>query len=351
MVPQTSRRVSELSSSRFDKGGHSIPEWWQDDPVLPGRAVEMYRLSNAYYFPTTGAILSSNGGAMEAATEEIRLSTPDKSLAYLPCMAVSGETTTFHRPGNLPRLKRAIVTMPAGAIVNYGHFILDCLSGIVATMRVPELKGYPYIFPPLADWQRRHLQLLGITSPVIATENIYRVARVVFTNCMAHNLHAPNLHFRDIRDIQLSNVDAEVPSGVGERLYISRRGAHMRVFLDEPELENSLAASGFTVVQPELYPVDQQIQMFRRAKIIVGPTGAAFANVLYCQPGAHVIEIVPRQMAASWVGWLCTLTDARWRPYFCEGRSEREWAVQYDLEFGVDTADFMQHLRNSMTSL
>ena len=67
LIPPTSRRVSEWSSSPFSKAGHPIPEWWQDDPVVPGRAVEIIRLSNAYYFPDTGSIVSADGEAMESA--------------------------------------------------------------------------------------------------------------------------------------------------------------------------------------------------------------------------------------------------------------------------------------------
>jgi capsular polysaccharide biosynthesis protein len=343
LIPPTLRRVSEWSSSRFAKAGHPVPEWWQDDPVIPGRAVELYRLANAYYFPVSGSVISADGEAMESAVEEVRHTTPDLSLSPLPFVMVTAGSSHLALPENLPLLERAIVTMPGGA-VNYGHFILDCLTGVTATIGVKRLRGYPYVFPPLAPWQARHLELLGVTSPFIATQPVYRVSKLFFTNCMAHNLHSPNVHFQTLRDIQLSNVRSGPPSDIGERIYISRRGATLRCFLDEPELESRLATHGFSIVQPELYDVDQQIQMFRHAKVVVGPTGAAFANVLYCRPETLVFEIVPTPMAAYWVGWLCALTGSRWRPYYCEGRSDRTWAVQADLRFSVDKDHLIGHI-------
>ena len=168
-----------------------------------------------------------------------------------------------------------------------------------------------------------------------------------FTNSMAHNLHWPNVHFLTLRDIQLSNVSSGVPSSVGDRIYISRKNAQ-RSFLNEPELEIRLAALGFSIVQPEIYNVDQQIQMFCRAKVVVGPLGAAFANVLYCRPGTLVIGIVPTPMTAQWVGWLCALTNSRWRPYFCEGRSDRAWAVLHDLIYSADTDQLIRHILNEI---
>jgi capsular polysaccharide biosynthesis protein len=348
LVPATARRVSQWSPSRFKKAGQPIPEWWQDDPIFPGRAVQLFRLNNAYYFPASGSVVSASGEAMESAIEEFRFSTQDHSLPPLPHMTRIDSSVSFTPPNILPRLRRAIVTMPAGAIENYGHFVLDCLSGVAATMSVRNLRVYPYVFPNLAPWQRRHLELVGVGSTRILTQPIYRVSRLLFTNAMAHNLQTPNVHFLMLRDIQLSNVIADVPSSFGDRIYISRRGARLRSFLNESELEAHLAALGFSIVQPEMYQVDQQIQMFRRAKVIVGPSGSAFANVLYCRPGTIVVEIVPTPMAAAWVGWLCTLTRARWRPYYCEGRSERTWAVQADLRFDVDKNQLLRHILNEI---
>lgn len=348
LIPPTSRRVSEWSSNRFAKAGLPAPEWWQDNPVVSGRAVEMFRLTNAYYFPASGSIISADGEAMESAVEELRYMTPDHSLSSLPFIRrrMNGPSS-FDPPAHLPRLKRAIVSMPAGA-GNYGHFVLDCLSGVVATMGVQKLRGTPFVFPPLLPWQRRHLELVGVTSPAISAEPVYRVSQLFFTNCMAHNLHSPNVHFLTVRNIQLSNVSENLAPGVGERIYISRRAARFRSFLDEPEIETRLAALGFSIVQPEMLQVDQQIQMFHRANVIVGPTGAAFANVIYCRPGTLVVEIVPTPMAAYWVGWLCALTDSRWRPYFCDGQSRRTSAVPEDIRFSTDKDQLIRYIQTEI---
>jgi capsular polysaccharide biosynthesis protein len=348
LIPPTSRRVSEWSSGRFRKAGHPTPEWWQDDPVVSGRAVEVLRLADAYYFPPSGSIISVDGEAMESAVDELRATTHDNSLQKLPFVKVRSGSASFSPPAQLPRLDRAIVTFPAGG-VTYGHFVLDCLTGVAATLGADELRGGPYVFPPLWPWQLRHLELVGITSPLIADISIYRVAQLFFTNCMAHNLHSPNVHFLTLRDIQLSNVSGGPPSGVGERIYVSRRGGWARSLLDESELESRLAKLGFSIVQPELYKVDQQIQMFHRAKVVVGPTGSGFANVIYCRPGTLVVEITPAAMfpkawGGYWVGWLCALTGSRWRPYYCEGQSERTWALQVDMRFNTDKDQLIRYI-------
>jgi capsular polysaccharide biosynthesis protein len=344
LIPATARHVSEWSPHRFGKAGAPLPDWWDDDPILDGRAVELFRVSYAYYLPASGAVISAAGEAMESSIEEARSAAPEGSLAGLACIQSKDGVDTFEPPRAPPQLQQAVVTMPLGAMLNYGHFVLDCLAGVVATMKVRELRSSPYVFPALAPWQRRHLELLGVMNPFVTTGSIYRVSRLYFTNAMAHNLHSPNVHHLALRDMQLTNVRPEAPAGVGERIYLSRRGAQQRSFVNDAEVEARLASLGFSIVQPQAYDVDEQIQMFRQAKVIVGPAGAAFTNVLYCRPDTLIVEIVPTPMAARWVGWLCAMTGSRWRPYYCKGRSERTWGVQIDLRFSVDADDLIHHI-------
>ncbi len=285
---------------------------------------------------------------MEASVEEMRSGAPDASLSRLARTTVSDGTAWFSRPWYLPSKDSAIVTMPWGATFNYGHFVLDCLTGVAATVGVPELRGHPYVFPGLTAWQRRHLALAGITAPQIMRRDVYRVSQLFHTNCMAHNLATPNVHFLALRELQLSNAKPGVPPGVGERIYLSRRKARQRSFVDEPELEVRLAALGFSIIVPEAYSVDEQIRIFEQARVVVGPTGAAFANVLYCRPGSVIVEIVPAPMAGQWVGWLCALNGSHWRPYFCDGQSKQSWAVQRDLTFSIDMNQVMDQVLSAI---
>ena len=61
---------------------------------------------------------------------------------------------------------------------------------------------------------------------------------------------------------------------------------------------------------------------FNSAEMIVAPTGAALANLLYAKK-ATVFEIIPHDMTLSdtahkWVAYLTAMGGGDWRPYFCE---------------------------------
>ena len=67
---------------------------------------------------------------------------------------------------------------------------------------------------------------------------------------------------------------------------------------------------GFEVVRPEALGVVEQISLFRHATVVVGATGAAFANCLFCPPAAKIFEIQPSNYTGIWTRGLCHQIDA-----------------------------------------
>lgn len=73
-------------------------------------------------------------------------------LTKLPGVAISETGARLEIPGGVESIERAAVTFPWGGI-NYGHFVLDCLSGISLLQPIPEVAEYGFVFPPLRAWQ------------------------------------------------------------------------------------------------------------------------------------------------------------------------------------------------------
>jgi capsular polysaccharide biosynthesis protein len=77
-------------------------------------------------------------------------------------------------------------------------------------------------------------------------------------------------------------------SSYGERIYLKRSGK--RSITNELEIEDYLQEQGFETILCEQYTIAQQAVIFNNARIIVGPHGAAFSNVVFCKPGTKVLE-------------------------------------------------------------
>lgn len=317
------------SSQRFNLGGETVPEAFAIQPFTM-KPVYLYSVRDAYYLPVSGVVLSGEGHAFRDAMGEAKYFSPD--LSSLPFMEKRGDETVFSPPENIDRLDRIMVTMPMGATGNYGHFLLDCLPGIAATRIAEFPANFRYAFPALKPWHLEHLARQGI-DPVILDGPVYYCNQIVFTSCMDHNLHWPNKHFRMI-------APAAKHQEPHRKVYLSRANQKRR-FISEGALEASLSDDGFEIVAPEGISVSQQIEMFEQSKIIVGATGAAFANIIFCAPGTMVVEIQPRGMHNIWVRNLCILMGLRWMPYYCESTIMNEAHPEAGMEFDVNVDDFL----------
>lgn len=85
----------------------------------------------------------------------------------------------------------------------------------------------------------------------------------------------------------------ELPRTRPRRLYIPRRNVSMRRVVNEEMAEAALAALGFEIFDNAAHSVRDQVHAFRNAEIVVAPHGAGLSNIVYCDAGTPVIEIVP----------------------------------------------------------
>ena len=86
--------------------------------------------------------------------------------------------------------------------------------------------------------------------------------------------------------------------GYPERLYLARRGDDIRV-PNGADLMKIAVEFGFEIVYCEEESFATQMRIFESAKIVIGPSGAAFANVLFCSPGARVMMWKPEPVPSE----------------------------------------------------
>lgn len=347
-------RASDWHPGVIAKAGGTLPDWWSDDPVINCNPLFLYRVPSAYYMPSFGVVISSDGMGFGASLDQARYLTPD--LTLLPGVTRQGDVAYLSTPETIATLDRALVTMPWGAIHNYGHFVLDCLSGLAAAFEIADLRPYSPVFPQLKEWQNRHVEILGVQNSIQLDNDIYFVDDLIFCSSMASFLQHPNVNYRLLRERQLANI-RDSP-GVSDKVYVARPKDLKRDFVSDHDLRLALEQVGFATIYPDQHSVDAQIAAFHGAELIVGCAGAAFANVLYCKPDTKVVEIIPMRMVEHkrvggiWVYNICALIGCLWRPYFCAacwsqptGQAALQDRPELDFSFELDVDDFMTYLR------
>jgi len=75
-----------------------------------------------------------------------------------------------------------------------------------------------------------------------------------------------------------------------KRFLLSRKNIKRRSY-NEEEVLNAIKDYGFEAVSPEEYSFEEQVALFNNAEFIIGGSGAAFTNLLFCKEKTKVLII------------------------------------------------------------
>lgn len=87
-----------------------------------------------------------------------------------------------------------------------------------------------------------------------------------------------------------------------EKIFL-RRISGTRKVTNTAELEKLLVAQGYVIIEPEKLSFLQQTQLFSKAKVIVGPSGAALANILFAPQCSKVFILISKYPDTSYWYW------------------------------------------------
>lgn len=283
-----------------------IPYWMSVDSGASAPPVRFARIKDAVLWLFEGVAITSSGQVLDESTFTLLERSGDMS-------ALTG-TTKGWRGKILDRrvLREAKwiespVLMPAnGWNRAFGHWIYDTMPSIktfLAPIRCGELK---VVFSELTAWQRRWLALIGVPSDAIIELGFgYVRARhaIVPSVLSIQNVRYPGPHTVELieylRSFPLPSAPTSPPY-----LYLSRRSlgqSSHRILTTEEQIIAALALLGFEVVAPETLSPLEQIALFAKARVILGPVGSAFALSGLAAPGASIVEILPPPAAHSWI--------------------------------------------------
>lgn len=100
------------------------------------------------------------------------------------------------------------------------------------------------------------------------------------------------LGMRDLIKSKLSKLESNTGEVKTNKKIWIKRNSNYRNVSNAKEIQNALVSEGFTVVEPEKLSFIEQVTIFSNADVIVGATGAAFANLIFCNPETKVIILI-----------------------------------------------------------
>lgn len=178
------------------------------------------------------------------------------------------------------------------SVKGYYHWLIDILPKLSLLEPYSELASLPLIVPTsLQAYQTHSLNRLFPSSPRLTHlgAGFWDVDGLCFPEILGPT-GVPSPHAIHWLRNKLGVV-APTSRKWPKRVYLTRRDASQRRVLNEEAVVKRLLAYGFTVVCPGDHTLDEQIELFQQAEVVIGPHGAGFTNIAFAPAKCVVVEL------------------------------------------------------------
>lgn len=244
--------------------------------------------------------------------------------------------------------KLAVISSPGSE--NWYHWLLQILPRLLILKQAQAQYDRIYINNLTQPWQKESLKII-LSSLKIPEDKLL----IINGDCIiqAEMLIVPSVPFIPRKDIPLPSwLKKELravflgkdssPVKKYERIYISREKASSRRILNEKDLIKSLRKLDFHIVDLETLSPHEQAHLFYNARVIVGPHGSGFANLLFVKPHCKLIEIdhkilPPRSVYEKIAQFMCS----SYYPFFVDQTTKD----RLDDDMTIDVDEFLKFIK------
>ena len=243
--------------------------------------------------------------------------------------------------------------------LNYAHWMTEVLPRICLFCSEDRFRDVPIV---VNDGLHQNLMasLFVVTAPgrtiitlpagrALRVERLFVVSPTGYvpferrTNKLSghsHGVFSPHA-FRVLRErVKAWMPEAEEGSSSPQNIYL-RRNSGIRKVINGSEIERLLAERGFAVVEPEHLTFAQQVKLFANADMVVGGSGAALANLVFCPPDTLIVVLISKFPDIPYWYWqniACANGNA---VSYVLGRIAKDGYSGIHSNYSVDTVDLL----------
>jgi capsular polysaccharide biosynthesis protein len=223
-----------------------------------------------------------------------------------------------------------------GNLANYYHWLVEglvCLD--VLSRALGDGSNVKIVLPKSIDFDvrfdhRDFLRAVGLGGREIveAEADFIKVSEAIWVD--SDQIQGmPAHHVQDFQR-RVAALYAGSRGPRNKRLLVARKGL-TRKFHNLEQLEAALSSYGFKTVYLEGMSSVDQILLFQSAEFIVGAHGAGLSNLLFCDPGTKVIELMPSAEFRSYFWCIAQKLELVYGLQFCAAnRYEDDITVDID---------------------
>ena len=192
------------------------------------------------------------------------------------------------------------------AASNYYHLTFELLSRYEYVKRFIGDKNIPVL---LDDSAKKYPQYIELINTVLKDAKVIYVPEYKKISCKSLIQPSMNTWMPKKNDFRIADnivaytavtnirkaAEAYIQPKGDKKVFISRKNAGFSRIVNEKEVAQLFKDNGYEVVCTEELTYRQQVELFSSVSCIVGASGAALTNVVYCNPGTVFGCIMPRK--------------------------------------------------------
>ena len=215
-----------------------------------------------------------------------------------PGLIATAEEGMKSRPQRLEG-RAALLTTTFGR--GYFHWLVDVLprmEAFAAAGIAPTDVDYVIVPTTMAPFQKESLQALGFEREQLVSSLRHR--HLVAKELLVPSLVRPNGAMPQWACDFLRRAIAPIPpssSPPPERLLITRKATDHGFSAFNEAIGAWGRRNGFAPIALEDFSLAEKAWLLQRTQIVIGETGAGLTNIVFCDPGAALIEITRSEMA------------------------------------------------------
>jgi hypothetical protein len=242
----------------------------------------------------------------------------------------------------------ALANMDGPYWCNYYHWMLFILTRVALLLDHGELKHRRLLLPmELSDWMMTSLELIGLpkermlrytASQEVVADEAWVVSSVEWAAAALMKRLQQRLWGAAVIDL----------NGISTRaVWLSRRQEPQRYLANTNAIEALAHHLGFDVVNPGTLSLLDQVRLCAEARIIAGPEGSNFTNLLFARPGTRVLTLMVAGGGGDYETWLdmCVMGDLQQQWIFGREDPRRAWWRFHEEPYEIEMTVLERELR------
>lgn len=265
--------------------------------------IALYRLTDGQICSVSRSVILPDQKLVIERVEPANVQNADYSCAHL---LYHGEKLALVRQDQ-PELIDKGILISGGSETNYYHWMLEVLSQLQFIDEIPaEYNDYPILisvssqkisaiktFIDAAEINRRFIYLNNITSYrvrdllLITPPNnlVANLKDTAWSNVVNSYVRKESIDY--LRHVAFQICLSSASTMLPKRIFFARKD-FIRHY-NQNEIMDALSVFGFAFVYMEDLSFCEQVSLMAQAEIIVGPTGAAWTNLIFASPGTKAL--------------------------------------------------------------